>query len=127
MLNIYLAVAAGGAIGSLARYVFVVQAIRLLGAGFPWGTLGVNVIGSLAMGLASGMFSARASLPLEMHLFLSVGVLGGFTTFSAFSLDVMTLYERGQFALAVVYSAASFGLSLGALLLGLTFMRRLLA
>lgn len=124
MLNIYLAVAAGGAIGSLARYVFVGQAIRLLGADFPWGTLGVNIVGSLLMGMASGLFSARAWLPLEMQVFLGVGVLGGFTTFSAFSLDVVALYERGQIALAVVYGAASFGLSVGALLLGLTFMRR---
>ncbi len=127
MLNIYLAVAAGGAIGALARYVFIAQAIKLLGADFPWGTLGVNIIGSMLMGMASGLFSARASLPLEMHLFLGVGVLGGFTTFSAFSLDIVALYERGQAALAVAYAAASFGLSVGALLLGLTFMRRLLA
>ncbi len=126
MLNLYLAVAAGGAAGSVARYFFAGQAVRLLGAGFPWGTLGVNIIGSLAMGLVSGLFSARTSLPLEFQLFLGVGLLGGFTTFSAFSLDVIALYERGQFALAAAYSVASFGLSVGALMLGLTIMRRLL-
>lgn len=126
MLNLYLAVAAGGALGSLGRYIFVGQAARLLGAGFPWGTLGVNVVGSLLMGLAAGLFTARASLPPEIQAFISVGVLGGFTTFSAFSLDVMTLYERGQWVLAAAYGAASFGLSVGALLLGLTFVRRLL-
>ncbi len=126
MLNLYLAVAAGGAAGSVARYFFAGQAVRLLGAGFPWGTLGVNIIGSLAMGLVSGLISARTSLPQEIQLFLGVGLLGGFTTFSAFSLDVIALYERGQFALAAAYSAASFGLSVGALMLGLTFMRRLL-
>lgn len=125
-LNMYLAVAAGGALGSVARYAFVGQAARLLGAGFPWGTLGVNVIGSLLMGLAAGVYAARVSAPPEIQAFISAGVLGGFTTFSAFSLDVVQLYERGQWALAVVYGAASFGLSLGALLIGLTFMRRLL-
>ena len=127
MLNIYVAVAAGGAVGSVARYVFAVQSTRLLGADFPWGTLGVNVVGSLIMGLAAGLFAARTALPPEIQAFVSVGVLGGFTTFSAFSLDVVTLYARGQIALAAVYGAASFGLSVAALLIGLTFMRRLLA
>lgn len=127
MLKLYLAVAAGGAAGSLGRYIFVSQAGRLFGAGFPWGTLGVNIIGSLLMGILSGLISARASFPLEMQLFLGVGVLGGFTTFSAFSLDIITLYERGQLALAVVYGAASFGLSAGALLIGLTLTRRFLS
>jgi CrcB protein len=127
MLNMYLAVAAGGAIGSLARYIFVGQAARLLGVGFPWGTLGVNVMGSLLMGLAAGLYAARTSMPPEIQAFISVGVLGGFTTFSAFSLDVVQLYERGQWVLAAGYGAASFGLSVGALLIGLTFLRRLLA
>ncbi|MFZ5835289.1 MAG: fluoride efflux transporter CrcB [Pseudomonadota bacterium] len=127
MLTAYLAVAAGGAAGSLARYIFVGQAARLLGAGFPWGTLGVNITGSLLMGLAAGFFAARTAQPSELQLFISTGVLGGFTTFSAFSLDIVNLYARGQWLLAAEYSAASFGLSVGALLIGLTFMRRLLA
>lgn len=127
MLKLYLSVATGGALGSVARYIFVGQAARLLGVGFPWGTLGVNVIGSLLMGLAAGFFAARASVPPELQAFVGVGVLGGFTTFSAFSLDVMTLYERGQWALALGYGVVSFALSVGALLIGLTFMRRLLA
>ena len=127
MLKLYLAVAAGGALGSVARYLFVGQAARLLGAGFPWGTLGVNVFGSLVMGLAAGFFAARISMPPEMQAFVSVGVLGGFTTFSAFSFDVSQLLERDALMLAVVYGAVSFGLSIGAVLLGLTFMRRLLA
>ena len=127
MLNMYLAVAAGGALGSVGRYIFVEQAARMMGVGFPLGTLGVNVIGSLLMGLAAGVYAARAPMPPELQAFVSVGVLGGFTTFSAFSLDVVSLYERGQWVLAVAYGAASFGLSVGALLIGLTIMRRLLA
>jgi len=127
MLTSYLAVAAGGALGSLARFVFVGQAARLLGAAFPWGTLGVNIFGSLLMGLAVGFFAARTAQPSEIQLFINTGVLGGFTTFSAFSLDIVNLYARGQWLLAAEYGAASLGLSVGALLIGLTFMRRLLA
>ncbi len=126
MLKFYLAAAAGGALGSVARYAFTGQAAKLMGAGFPWGTLGVNVLGSLAMGLAAALFMARGAPPSEMQVFISVGVLGGFTTFSAFSLDVFLLLERGQFGLAAVYSAASLCLSVGALMLGLAFTRRLL-
>lgn len=126
MLKMMLAVAVGGALGSVARFIFVAQASRLLGAGFPWGTLGVNVAGSLLMGMAAAWFSARAPLAPEIQAFASIGVLGGFTTFSAFSLDLMQLYERGQLVLAMVYGAASFGLSLGALVAGLLLTRRLM-
>lgn len=127
MLNMYLAVAAGGAVGSLGRYLFVGGSARWLGVGFPWGTLGVNVLGSLLMGAAAGWFAIRASLPPELQAFVTVGMLGGFTTFSAFSWDMVHLYERGQVVLAFVYGAASFGLSLGALILGLAFTRKIIA
>ena len=127
MLNLYLAVMAGGALGSLARYVFTGNAVRLLGAAFPWGTLGVNVLGSLLMGAAAGFFASRAQPPAGMQAFASIGFLGGFTTFSAFSLDAVNLLQREQFALCAVYMTASAGLSVAALLLGLTLMRRLLS
>lgn len=127
MLKIYLAVALGGALGSVGRYVFAGQAARVLGAGFPWGTLGVNVTGSLLMGIVAAWFAARATLPPEMQAFAAIGVLGGFTTFSAFSLDLVQLWERGLIAQALLYGAASFGLSVGALIAGLVVTRRLLA
>jgi fluoride exporter len=127
MLKIYLAVALGGALGSVGRYVFADQAARALGAGFPWGTLGVNVTGSLLMGIVAAWFAARATLPPEMQAFAAIGVLGGFTTFSAFSLDLVQLWERGLIAQALFYGAASVGLSVGALIAGLVVTRRLLA
>lgn len=126
MLKLYLAVAAGGAAGSLARYIFVTNAVRLFGSAFPWGTLGVNIIGSLLMGMIAGLFSSRVALSPEAQAFFAVGVLGGFTTFSAFSLDTWILLESGQTARAALYILASVGLSIAGLLIGLSFMRRLL-
>lgn len=97
---------------------------RLLGAGgaWPWGTFGVNVIGGLLMGLLAGWLAARGGSE-QMRLLLGVGVLGGFTTFSAFSLEVMLLIERGQAGMAAGYALASAVASVGALALGLWIMR----
>ncbi len=116
-----LQVALGGALGASARYMTGIAAARLLGKGFPWGTLTVNIVGSFLMGVlvvALLHLSANRYAPLLM-----TGVLGGFTTFSAFSLDAITLYERGQGGLAAVYVAGSVILSLAALLAGLTLAR----
>ncbi|WP_305968049.1 MULTISPECIES: fluoride efflux transporter CrcB [unclassified Mameliella] len=116
-----LQVALGGALGASARYMTGIATARLLGKGFPWGTLTVNIVGSFLMGVlvvALLHLSANRYAPLLM-----TGVLGGFTTFSAFSLDAITLYERGQGALAAVYVAGSVILSLAALLAGLTLAR----
>lgn len=105
-----LLVALGGAIGSAARYGVGVAALRWLGAGWPWGTLAVNVLGGLAMGL----LAARAGPEQEsMRLLLGVGVLGGFTTFSAFSLETMRLLQQSP-TLALLYVLASVVLSVGA-------------
>ncbi len=116
-----LQVALGGAIGASARYMTGIATARLLGKGFPWGTLTVNILGSFLMGVlvvALLHLSANRYAPLLM-----TGVLGGFTTFSAFSLDAITLYERGQGAIAAGYVAASVILSLAALFAGLTLAR----
>ena len=126
MLKLYLAVGAGGALGSIARYIFVAQAARLFGAGFPWGTMAVNILGSLVMGLVAGLFSVRGPVPVEWQAFFTFGLLGGFTTFSAFSLDVWTLFERGDTAHAAAYMLGSVGLSIAGLVMGLSFARRLL-
>ncbi|MCT4556553.1 MAG: fluoride efflux transporter CrcB [Pelagimonas sp.] len=114
-------VALGGAIGASARYLTGMAALRLLGPGFPWGTLIVNVLGSFLMGvLVVGLLhlSGNRFAPLLM-----TGLLGGFTTFSAFSLDAITLYERGDVTLAGAYVLASVLLSLAALFAGLTLAR----
>ena len=125
MIYTLLQVALGGAIGASGRYLTGVAALRLMGTGFPWGTLAVNVIGSFVMGVvvvALGHLSANRFAPLLM-----TGVLGGYTTFSAFSLDAMTIWERGQQGLAMVYVGASVVLSLAAILAGLWLARSVVA
>ena len=111
-------VAIGGAIGAVLRYLTSVAALRLLGPAFPWGTLTVNVVGSFAMGLLAVWLSGGRMSPLLM-----TGVLGGFTTFSAFSLDAVRLFEKGQVGLAGAYVAASVVLSVAALVAGLAVAR----
>jgi CrcB protein len=104
----------GGAAGAGLRWEFGRLALRQLGAGFPWGTLGVNLIGGLLMGLLAAAMTTQGPPDRPLWLLLAVGLLGGFTTFSAFSLDIFAMLERGRFAGAALYVAASV---LGALLL----------
>lgn len=116
-------VAAGGALGAAGRYLTNVAATRLLGVGFPWGTLTVNVLGSLAMGLVIGWLARRSEGGMVLSLFLTTGILGGFTTFSAFSLDALSLWQRGDTGLAFAYVTGSVMLSLAAVFVGLSIMR----
>lgn len=125
-MNSIFAVAVGGAIGSVARYLFNLQAMRLLGPNFPWGTLGVNLIGGFIMGAAAEAFALRLNVSAEMRSFLMTGILGGFTTFSAFSLDVGNMLERHDVALAGLYIAASVLGSILMLFLGLWSVRAVL-
>jgi CrcB protein len=118
-------VAIGGAIGAIARYMTNIGLLRLIGPGFPWGTLTVNVAGSFLMGLAWVLLDVRGAMrfaPLVM-----TGVLGGFTTFSAFSLDAVTMVERGQAGLGLIYVAASVAASIAALFAGVLIARGVLA
>ncbi len=119
-------VALGGALGSVARYGMTAAIGRFMGAGFPWGTLAVNVLGSFIMGILVEIFVKELPIIQELRAFLAVGVLGGFTTFSAFSLDAVTLIERGEINAAAVYVLASVVLSVSALFLGLWLMRQAL-
>ena len=118
-----LAVAVGGALGSVARYLMVGQMARLLGPSFPWGTLAVNVVGGLAIGILAEAMALKWSVSQETRLFLITGFLGGFTTFSAFSLEVVALAQRGAFGPALIYIAASVVLSVGAVFVGLALVR----
>jgi len=122
----YLWVALGGAIGASARYGVGVQAAKLLGFGFPWGTLIVNVAGSFAMGLLIELTALKFNVSQDMRAFLTIGILGGFTTFSAFSVEFSLLVERKEILLACLYAAGSFGLSIAALFVGLWLMRAVL-
>lgn len=117
----------GGGLGAALRYGFNLSAARALGQSFPWGTFGVNVLGCLAMGLIAGWLSGRAGAAFapQAKPFLMTGILGGFTTFSAFSLDAVTLWERGDLAAAFLYVAGSCALSIAALALGLAIMRQI--
>lgn len=116
-------VAFGGAIGASLRHLTGMAALRLLGTGFPWGTLAVNVVGALAMGVFVELLARRAGVPPELRLFVATGLLGGFTTFSAFSLEVALLWERGATGLAVAYVVASVVGSIAALFCGLWLAR----
>ena len=117
-----LLVALGGALGSVARYGVGVAAARVLGLGFPFGTLTVNIIGSLLM----GVLAARVGPEQEnLRLAFGVGILGGFTTFSAFSLDFALLVERKAYAAAGAYAAGSVLFSLAAVFAGLHLVRTL--
>ena len=119
-------VAIGGAIGASLRYLSGMAALRLLGPGFPWGTLIVNVLGSLIMCLFIAWMVKRTGISNEVRLFVATGILGGFTTFSAFSLDVANLFERGEMASVAGYVLASVLLSVAAVFAGLWFGRAML-
>ncbi len=119
------AVAAGGAIGATARYVVTVIATRLFGHEFPWGTAIVNVAGSFVMGMLITYMALKWSATQEARAFLATGVLGGFTTFSTFSLDVVTLWERKHPVLALLYAVGSVGLGVAALFAGMALIRHL--
>ena len=122
-----LLVAAGGATGAVARYLTGMGALRLLGPGWPWGTLSVNVVGGFAMGLLVATLALRGRADQERwRVLLGVGVLGGFTTFSAFSLEVALMIERREWPQAFGYSTLSVVLSVAALFAGLMLARRML-
>ncbi|RPE63303.1 camphor resistance protein CrcB [Pacificibacter maritimus] len=120
-----LQVALGGAIGASARYLTSIALARLLGGGFPWGTLAVNFVGSFLMGVFIVVLAETSGH--RFTLFLLTGVLGGFTTFSAFSLDAIALYERGQFGLAASYVLGTLVLALGGIAIGLAVARGVVA
>lgn len=122
-MRMLLLVSAGGAIGAGARHLVNVGVGRLLGTSFPWSTLTVNVVGSFLMGLLIEYIMLRAAGSAEMRAFLATGVLGGFTTFSAFSLDVALLMGRKEQGLAALYVAGSVGIAILALYAGFAAAR----
>ncbi|MBW8284325.1 MAG: fluoride efflux transporter CrcB [Rhizobium sp.] len=125
-MNHILLVAFGGALGSVCRYLVGIGALRLMGPSFPWGTLTVNVAGSFAIGVLAELIVARFGASAELRLLLITGFLGGFTTFSAFALDAVTLIERGASLAATTYLILSIGASIAAAIAGIGLMRSLL-
>ena len=120
---LYLIVFIGAGIGGALRHGVNVGAAKLFGYGFPFGTLIVNVLGSFLIGMLAGYFAFRTGIGQHLRLFLTTGVLGGFTTFSAFSLDTALLIERHNYALAAAYVMGSVAAGLVALFLGLSLFR----
>lgn len=122
-MNTVLAVALGGAIGSVARWGVGVVFVGWFGSGFPWATLLVNVTGGFVMGLLAGLGAHVWQPPAELKAFLMTGILGGYTTFSTFSLDAALMIERGEMVTALAYALASVLLSVSGLFAGLWLAR----
>ena len=125
-MKMILAIAAGGAIGAVGRHLMAHQLTHLFGSGFPVGILACNVIGSFIMGALVEVMALVWSPSMEVRAFLTVGLLGAFTTFSTFSLDVVLLAQRGEYTQAGIYVVASVVLSVGGLLAGLHLFRAVL-
>ena len=122
-MGMILAIVAGGALGALARYAVMIRAGQLFGLGFPLGTLAVNIAGSFILGALIELIALKWSPGEEMRAFLVVGVLGSFTTFSTFSLDVVVIIERGAYWLLAIYVAASVVVSVATLFAGMSLFR----
>lgn len=121
----YLLVFIGGGLGSTLRYLVNIVCPRLFGDAFPYHTFIINITGSTVMGLIAGYLAFKGEAAAAWKLFLMTGILGGYTTFSAFSLDTAILYERGEIGLALFYVAGSVVLSIAGLFAGLALMRHL--
>ena len=117
----------GGGLGASLRHAVNVLCARCLGTAFPWGTFIINISGSLVMGLIAGYLAFRGEATQAWRLFLMTGILGGYTTFSAFSLDTAMLYERGEIGLALFYVLGSVVFSIAGLFAGLVLVRHLAA
>tara|TARA_R110000787_G_scaffold1497_13_gene6536 strand:- start:19619 stop:19999 length:381 start_codon:yes stop_codon:yes gene_type:complete len=125
-MNMFLSVAIGGALGACARYGVAQVMLRQLGPGYPYGTLFVNIVGSFLMGVLIELIALRWSPSPELRVLLVTGFLGGFTTFSAFSLDVALMVEKGEMLSAAGYILLSVILSIAGLFAGLHLMRAVL-
>ena len=119
----YLVVFVGAGVGGAIRHAMNIWVAQLMGTHFPWHTFVINVSGSLVMGLLAAYFALKGDASQHWRLFFTTGILGGYTTFSAFSLDTILLYERGQTGLAALYVLASVAISVGGLVAGLAVVR----
>ena len=118
-MNMILPITAGGAIGTTGRFLVGRMMFKIMGPGFPWGTLTVNVIGSFLIGLTVQMLAVHYSLSYEWQGFLIIGVRDGFTTFSAFSMELGLMIEKGQFSTAALYAFGSMFIGVAALFIGI--------
>jgi len=123
-MNSLLYVALGGAVGATARHLLGMGTLKAFGPDYPYGTMAANVIGGFLMGLLAGWLALKVSGGTNLRLFLGVGLLGGFTTFSAFSLDAVLMYEKKAYGALLGYVGGSVILSIGALMVGLILARK---
>jgi len=121
----YILVFVGGGLGATLRHVINLVCARCMAPGFPWGTFIINITGSTVMGLIAGYLAFKGDAGQPWRLFLMTGILGGYTTFSAYSLDAALLYERGELLLAALYVVGSVVLSIAGLFAGLALIRHL--
>ena len=121
----YILVFVGGGLGATLRHLINVFCARCIGTAFPYGTFIINITGSTVMGLIAGYFAFRGDASQPWRLFLMTGILGGYTTFSAYSLDAALLYERGQLGLAAFYVIGSVVFSIAGLFAGLALIRHM--
>ena len=121
----YLLVFFGGGLGAMLRHLVNVTCARCIGTAFPYGTFIINITGSTVMGLIAGYLASKGEASQSWRLFIMTGILGGYTTFSAFSLDSVLLYERGELGLAALYVVGSVVLSIAGLFAGLALVRHL--
>jgi len=124
-MNGLLYVALGGALGACARHLLGMAALKTLGPDYPYGTMAANLIGGFLMGVLAGWLALKVSGGSNLRLFLGVGLLGGFTTFSAFSLDAVLMYEKKAYGALMSYVGGSVILSIGALMIGLILARKI--
>lgn len=115
----------GGGLGSAGRYGVNLLAAKLCGTDYPFGTFAINVVGAFAMGAAVELFTLRSSIPPTGRLFLTTGIIGGFTTFSTYALEIGLLYKRGEMAVAIFYGLSSLVCGLAALFIGIGVVRYL--
>jgi fluoride exporter len=121
----YLLVFVGGGLGASLRHFINVTLARCMGTGFPWGTFIINITGSTVMGLIAGYLAFKGEASQPWRLFMMTGILGGYTTFSAYSLDAALLYERGELGFAALYVIGSVVLSIAGLFAGLALVRQI--
>ncbi|MGN6460588.1 MAG: fluoride efflux transporter CrcB [Pseudolabrys sp.] len=120
----YLMVFIGGGLGAMLRHGLNIAGVRVLGNHFPYATFFINITGSIVMGLIAGYFAFKGDASQHWRLFLTTGILGGYTTFSTFSLDAALLYERGEVGLAAFYVIGSVVIAIAGLFAGLAFVRQ---
>ncbi len=122
-MSLFISIFIGGGIGALTRYILIEQINKSFVSSFPYGTLTVNVIGAFLIGLAWSYFTAKINISDNLKLFITIGFLGGFTTFSSFNVDVFELIQNGNILISIIYIFGTFALTVGAFFLGMSLLR----